>query len=76
MREGRETAQRLSLRRGEVLILTSDGVDGEGALRQICIGSELPPGELAAEILEYGGREKEDDATVAVIRLLPEALST
>ena len=76
VREGRETAQRLSLRRGEVLILTSDGVDGEGALRQICIGSELPPGELAAEILEYGGREKEDDATVAVIRLLPEALST
>ena len=76
VRDGRETTHRLSLRRGEVLILTSDGVDGEGALRQICIGSELPPGELAAEILEYGGREQEDDATVAVIRLVPDALST
>ena len=76
VRDTRESAQRLSLRRGEVLIMTSDGVDGEGALRRISFGSEQPPGELAAKILEYGGRKEEDDATVAVIRLIPASLST
>ena len=76
VRDSRETTHRLSLRRGEVLILTSDGVDGEGALRQFSVGSEQPPGELAAKILEYGSRESEDDATAAVIRLIPDALST
>lgn len=76
VRDARETTQRLSLRRGEVLIMTSDGVDGEDALRRISFGSEQPPGELAAKILEYGGREEEDDATVAVVRLIPGTLST
>ena len=76
VRNVRETTQRLSLRRGEVLIMTSDGVDGEDALRRLCIGSDQPPGELAARILECGGREPEDDATVAVVRLISCGLST
>lgn len=72
--EDRETVERLSLRRGEVLILVSDGVDGEGALRRLSRIS--PPGELAAKILEYGARGSEDDATVAAVCLFPGAVST
>ena len=68
--------ERLSLSRGEVLILTSDGVDGEDALRHVSEASAQPPGELAAKLLELGSRELEDDATVALIRLAPGALST
>lgn len=67
----RETVARLSLRRGEALILASDGVDGEGVLRRGGETPDGPLGELAARILERGCRKGEDDATVAVIRLRP-----
>ncbi len=67
--EGRERVERLSLRRGEVLILVSDGVRVENALGRIRGFSALPPGELAARLLESGGEEREDDATVAAVRL-------
>ena len=70
----RETVEKLSLRRGEVLILLSDGVDGEVALRQSDLTPDWPPGELAAKILESGRGKVEDDATAAVIRLLPTGL--
>lgn len=63
-----ETASRLSLRRGELLVLRSDGVGGEEVPRCLCDGKE-PLGELAARILEGGSNEDNDDATVAVIRL-------
>ena len=76
MTNARETAQRLSLRRGEVLILVSDGVDGEAVQRRIHALWELPPGELAAKLLESCAQGCEDDATVAVIALKPGALST
>ncbi len=72
----RETVERLSLRRGEALILLSDGVDGEGIQRRTELKPQLPPGELAARMLEHGGGEGSDDATVAVIRLAPTTLST
>ena len=68
---GREMVERLSLRRGEVLVLLSDGVDPEGVLRRSSVHSQLPPEELAAQILDSGCRGGEDDATVAVIRLMP-----
>ncbi|MBQ7801913.1 MAG: SpoIIE family protein phosphatase [Oscillospiraceae bacterium] len=74
--EGRETVERLSLGRGEVLILTSDGVDGEDALRHISEVSAAAPGEMAEKLLELGCGELQDDATVAVVRLIPGALST
>lgn len=74
--EARETVERLSLRRGEALILLSDGVDGEEVLRRCEIAPDMPPGELAAMILEEGRGTGEDDATAAVIRLLPTSLST
>jgi serine phosphatase RsbU (regulator of sigma subunit) len=76
IKNARETVQRLSLRRGEVLILLSDGVDGEGALRRIKMISTQPPGELAAKVLEFGARNAEDDATVAAVRLFPGTTST
>ena len=74
--ETRETVDRLSLRRGEALILSSDGLDPEGALRVGEVSSEVPSGELAAYLLERGGGRGGDDATCAVVRLLPATLST
>ena len=76
VRGGRESVERLSLGRGEVLIVTSDGVDGEAALRHVSDISAVPPGELADRLLELGCGELQDDATVAVVRLHPCALST
>ena len=69
MTETRESVTRLSLSRGEVLILLSDGVDGEGALRREDLTPDVPPGELAETILERGCGKGEDDATAVAIRL-------
>ena len=68
--------ERLSLRRGETLILVSDGVEGEEVLRRLRIAPDLPPGELAAELVEPAAVDGEDDATAVVIRLHPANLST
>lgn len=76
LEENRMTVEKLSLRRGEVLILVSDGVDGEGIQHQSVLSPDAPPGELAAEILDRGCAGAEDDATVAVIRLRPACLPT
>jgi len=67
----RETVDKLSLCRGEPLILLSDGVDGEDVLHRLSLTPDAPPGELAADILEKGCREAQDDATAAVLRLRP-----
>ena len=67
--ETREAVMRLSLSRGEVLILLSDGVDGEEALRRMQWAPDAPPGELAEKLLSRG--KGEDDATAAVLRLRP-----
>ena len=72
---GREMVERLSLRRGEVLVLLSDGVDPEAVRRGNFLHSRQPPESLAADILERGTQQGDDDATVAVIRLVPGALS-
>ena len=69
--EGRETVERLSLRRGETLVLCSDGVNGEEVLHDWCCAPDEPPGELAARILDLGAASGTDDATVAVVRLMP-----
>ena len=62
-----EAAQRLSLRRGEVLLLLSDGVSGEDAL---CAASiEEPLCEQVDRILSSGVGENTDDATVVLVRL-------
>lgn len=69
--EGRETVERLSLRRGQTLVLVSDGLSGEDALRHFVSLPEQPLGEVAAGVLEQGIGESTDDATVAAIRLIP-----
>ncbi len=72
----RETVDKLSLRRGETLILLSDGVDGEAAMRRAWDLTDEAPGEMASRVLQYGRGNGSDDAPAAVIRLLPAALST
>lgn len=65
---GRESVDRLSLGRGEMLILRSDGVSEEVLLNSARTTLTLSPGELATAILEQdisGG----DDATAVVIQL-------
>lgn len=72
----RETVDRLSLRRGEVLVLMSDGVDGDRGLACGWIGADEPLGEYAAKLLETCSADPSDDATVAAIRLHPTSLYT
>jgi stage II sporulation protein E len=67
-----ETVEKLSLRRGEVLILLSDGLTGGEDLSELA--PDWPPGELAEKILERDRDAGEDDATAAVIRLVPLSL--
>ena len=74
--ESHMAVRKLSLRRGEVLIVVSDGVDGEGIQHLSDLSPDLPPGELAAKLLESGRGRGEDDATVAVVRLHPNGLGT
>ena len=70
----RETVDKLSLRRGETLILLSDGVDGEAAMRRAGELTCQEPGEMASKVLRYGRGMGPDDATAAVIRLTPVTL--
>ena len=74
--EGRESVVRLSLRKGEALILLSDGAEVGEILRRKGMAPDVPPGELAEKLLELSRGKREDDATAAVIRLLPLRSST
>jgi len=65
----RETACRITLRREQRLILASDGVEAEDALRCCTEDREAPSGELAARILGYACRAGSDDATVVIVGL-------
>lgn len=64
-----EKAVRLSLKRGETLILASDGLEGEGIRSRAGNFPKTAAGELAAHLLETGAEKSADDATVAVVRL-------
>lgn len=72
----RMAVEKLSLRRGELLILLSDGVDGEEIPYLAGISADGPPGMVAAKILEQCCGQGEDDATAAVLRLRPTGAST
>ncbi len=72
----RETVDKLSLRRGQTLIMVSDGVDGEAVMRRAWELTDATAGDAAAKVLRYGRGEGEDDATAAVIRLHPFPSST
>ena len=66
--DARETVTRLSLRRGETLILLSDGLEAGDALSRMELTQAVPPGVLAQRLLELGGLGG-DDATAAVVCL-------
>lgn len=65
--QSRETVERLTMRKGEALVLVSDGVDAKAAVEALEGQYQESAGALAAKILEH--RAGEDDATVAVVRL-------
>ena len=69
--EHRETVEHLTMRKGEMLVLLSDGVDARLALQDAQSLLEEAPGAVAAKILERGRNGHMDDATAAVIRLDP-----
>jgi stage II sporulation protein E len=72
----REERYRLSLRRGETLVMVSDGVGEEEALHCCRPGGSHRPGELATKLLTAGQMEGQDDATVITVRLHACASST
>ena len=67
--DAREMSYRISLRRGEILLLVSDGVGEEEALRCCLKMTGASPAELARSLLECGRLSGEDDATVVTVRL-------
>lgn len=73
--EGREQTEQITMKNGEWLVMVSDGVDSRAALRCCMELCDRTPGELAAGLLSCGVAPampgKPDDATVALVRLLP-----
>ena len=67
--EFRETVHPLSLRRGEQLLLVSDGIPQEAALQTCLDMAGSSPGDLARGILDRGQPGGEDDATVVTVFL-------
>ncbi len=72
----REWTSRLSLDRGEVLVLVSDGVEVGETPAWASLAENSSTGELAEEILRESGGSGEDDATVAVVRLYPASVAS
>lgn len=66
-----DTAYQLSLRRGETLVLVSDGVGEEEALHCCLNMTGASPEELAESLLTCCAVAGEDDATVVLIHLDP-----
>jgi len=62
---------RLSLGKGEVLLLTSDGVGGEVAEALLREGNFSSPEELAAGVIRQSSSGGDDDRTAAVLLLRP-----
>ncbi len=67
--DDRERTERLSLRRGQLLVMVSDGVGEGDALRCCMEGAGKTPGEVAVAILTAGQASGQDDATVVTISL-------
>lgn len=64
-----ESSHRFALRREQLLVLVSDGVVEEEALRCCNEGLDQTPGELAAKLLSFSRLGGQDDATVVMVRL-------
>lgn len=67
--EEQERVERASLRRGEWLVMVSDGIGEREAMRCCMEMGDGSPGELAAGILACGQLGNQDDATVVIVRL-------
>ena len=65
----REKTEHFSLRRGQWLVMVSDGIAEEEALRLCRSPEEQDAQTLARKILDRGQLGGADDATVAVIHL-------
>ena len=65
-----EASYRLTLRRGQTLIMVSDGVPEEEALRCCLESGQDDPDVLAAKLLNRTAESGQDDATVVTVRLL------
>ena len=65
-----EQIEQAVLRKGEWLVMVSDGISQRDALRCCMELFDRSPGELAAGLLACGQLGSQDDATVAVVRLL------
>ncbi len=68
--ECRETVDHVTLRKGEVLVLLSDGIDASAAISSVRRMPTDNIGLLASKLLAQGKGTGTDDATVAVIRLV------
>ncbi len=67
--EHREQTHRTSLKKGEMLVLISDGAHDEDTLRR-CMEAKTP-GDLGRSLMAHCRVTATDDATTAIIRLLP-----
>lgn len=66
--EIQESSYRLTLRRDQLFVMVSDGVE-EDALRCCSEGLDQTPGELAASLLSFSRLGGQDDATVVMVKL-------
>lgn len=66
-----ETREQVTLRRGEELVLVSDGIDEADAFSCCSQDTPLTPAELATQLISCSQLSGQDDATVVVIRLKP-----
>ena len=67
---------KLSLAKGELLVLTSDGAGGESAERFLRQYDGLSPRELASGIVNCSQSQGEDDRTAVVVTLRPRVLAS
>ena len=65
----RESVDKISLRRGQLLVMVSDGIGETEALRCCMNGVGKTPGEIAVALLSAGQMGGQDDATVVMISL-------
>lgn len=66
-----ECTERVSLRRGQLLVMVSDGVAESEALRCCVANAGKTAGEVALALLGAGQTEGQDDATVVTVSLEP-----
>ncbi len=66
----RETVDHVTLRKGEMLVLLSDGINASAAVGSVRRMPTENIGLLASKLLAQGKGNGADDATVAVIRLV------